>query len=96
MFQNYREAMFPWMRTIDNIAYVVDSGLIKQNHFHSESGIQSLDLVRHSRAGCDTQCDSNANVLTNQWLHRGEAEIFLPRISALIHFRFLGSIWRPR
>ena len=21
MFQNYREAMFPWMRTIDNIAY---------------------------------------------------------------------------
>ena len=21
VFQNYREAMFPWMRTIDNIAY---------------------------------------------------------------------------
>ncbi len=21
MFQNYREALFPWMRTIDNIAY---------------------------------------------------------------------------
>jgi hypothetical protein len=42
------------------------------------------------------QCDSKANVLTNPWLHRGGSQIFLSRISALIHFRFLGSIWRPR
>ncbi len=39
--------------TIDGTRYVVDSGLIKQNHFHSETGIQSLDTVPHSRAGCD-------------------------------------------
>lgn len=39
--------------TIDNIAYVVDSGIVKQNHFHPETGIQSLDFVCHSRAGCD-------------------------------------------
>jgi RNA helicase HrpA len=38
--------------TIDGIVYVVDSGLIKQTHFHPESGIQSLDVVEHSQAGC--------------------------------------------
>lgn len=39
--------------TIDGIVYVVDSGLIKQTHFHSDSGIQSLDITLHSQAGCD-------------------------------------------
>lgn len=39
--------------TIDGIVYVVDSGQIKQNSFHAESGIQSLDVVEHSRSGCD-------------------------------------------
>ncbi len=39
--------------TVDGIVYVVDSGLIKQSHFHSESGIQSLDIVAHSQAGCN-------------------------------------------
>lgn len=39
--------------TIDNVAYVVDCGMIKQACFHPETGIKSLDLVRHSRAGCD-------------------------------------------
>jgi len=38
--------------TINGVVYVVDSGYIKQTHFHPESGIQSLDLVRHSQAGC--------------------------------------------
>lgn len=39
--------------TIEGVVYVVDSGVIKQNNFHPTTGIQSLDLVRHSRAGCD-------------------------------------------
>ena len=39
--------------TIDGVVYVVDSGMIRQTHFHSESGIQSLDYIKHSRAGCD-------------------------------------------
>lgn len=39
--------------TIDGVVYVIDSGLIKQSHFHPESGIQSLDVVQHSQAGCN-------------------------------------------
>ena len=39
--------------TIDGIVYVVDSGVVKQMHFHPESGIQSLDFVSHSKAGCN-------------------------------------------
>ncbi len=38
--------------TIDGIVYVVDSGLIKETHFHPLSGIQSLDVVEHSQSGC--------------------------------------------
>jgi hypothetical protein len=34
--------------------------------------------------------------LINQWLRHNCLKIFLSRISALIHFRFLGSIWRRR
>lgn len=39
--------------TLDGVAYVIDSGLIKQTHFHPESGIQSLDLIQHSQSGCE-------------------------------------------
>lgn len=39
--------------TIDGLVYVVDSGFIKQTHFHPESGIQSLDVILHSKAGCN-------------------------------------------
>src|SRR3989338_9149176 len=39
--------------TIDGIVYVVDSGFIKQMNFHPESGIQSLDVVLHSKSGCE-------------------------------------------
>lgn len=39
--------------TIDGVVYVVDSGLIKQTGFDPLSGIQSLDTVDHSQAGCN-------------------------------------------
>jgi ATP-dependent helicase HrpA len=39
--------------TVEGIVYVVDSGLIKQANFHPDTGIQSLDIVEHSRAGCE-------------------------------------------
>jgi len=39
--------------TVDGVVYVVDSGLIKQAGFDPLSGIQSLDIVRHSQSGCD-------------------------------------------
>ncbi len=39
--------------TIDGIVYVVDTGLIKQTNFDHQSGVGSLDVVKHSRAGCD-------------------------------------------
>ncbi len=39
--------------TIDGVVYVIDSGMVKETHFHPESGIQSLDEVRHSQAGCN-------------------------------------------
>lgn len=39
--------------TLDGVVYVIDSGLIKQTHFHPESGIQSLDLISHSQSGCE-------------------------------------------
>lgn len=39
--------------TIDGIVYVVDSGLVKETSFHPMTGIQSLDTVPHSKAGCD-------------------------------------------
>lgn len=39
--------------TIDGVRFVVDSGLIKQQHFDSKTGLQSLDVVAHSVAGCE-------------------------------------------
>lgn len=39
--------------TVDGVVYVVDSGLVKQTHFDAQTGIQSLDVVRHSQAGCN-------------------------------------------
>lgn len=39
--------------TPPGVVYVVDSGLIKQANFHTDTGIQSLDVVEHSQAGCD-------------------------------------------
>jgi ATP-dependent RNA helicase DHX8/PRP22 len=38
--------------TIDGVVYVIDTGRIKETHFNSQSGIQSLDLVEHSQSGC--------------------------------------------
>jgi RNA helicase HrpA len=38
--------------TVDGVVYVVDSGLVKQTSFNATSGIQSLDTVLHSQAGC--------------------------------------------
>lgn len=38
--------------TIEGVVYVVDSGLVKQTDFHPDMGIQSLDTVEHSKAGC--------------------------------------------
>ena len=45
-----------------------------------------------SRRGA--RCDSKSTSLTNQRLRHNCTQIYLPRISALIHFRLLGSIWR--
>lgn len=39
--------------TIDGVVYVIDAGRVKQIQFDSISGIQSLDTVKHSRAGCE-------------------------------------------
>ncbi len=39
--------------TIDGIVYVVDSGLVKQMSYNAKSGIQSLEVVKHSKAGCE-------------------------------------------
>lgn len=39
--------------TLDNTVYVIDSGHIKQTNFHPDSGIQSLDSMEHSQAGCE-------------------------------------------
>ena len=39
--------------TVDGVVYVIDTGLVKQTHFDSYTGIQSLDEIRHSQAGCD-------------------------------------------
>lgn len=38
--------------TVDGVVYVVDSGLVKQTSFNAQTGIQSLDVVEHSQAGC--------------------------------------------
>ena len=38
--------------TIEGLVYVVNGGLIKQKNFHSNTGIESLDVVEHSQAGC--------------------------------------------
>ena len=51
---------------------------------------------RESCLCCNARCDSKANVVDIQEPRHNWHQIFLPRISALIHFRFLGSIWRPR
>ena len=39
--------------TIDGVVYVIDSGRIKETHFDTQSGIQSLDVVPHSQSGCN-------------------------------------------
>lgn len=39
--------------TIDGIVYVVDSGHVKQSSFDPQTGIQSLEVVHHSQAGCN-------------------------------------------
>ena len=39
--------------TVDGVVFVVDSGFIKQANFHTETGIESLDVVEHSQAGCN-------------------------------------------
>ena len=39
--------------TIDGIVFVIDTGYIKQASFNPASGVGSLDVVKHSRAGCD-------------------------------------------
>jgi len=37
--------------TIDGIGVVIDSGLVKQLEFEPESGVKSLKLIEHSKAG---------------------------------------------
>ncbi|MDO8594695.1 MAG: helicase-related protein [bacterium] len=39
--------------TIEGIKYVIDSGLIKNNVFSEESGVQSLLVEKHSQSGCE-------------------------------------------
>ncbi|MDO8560702.1 MAG: ATP-dependent RNA helicase [bacterium] len=39
--------------TIDGVVYVIDSGYIKQTGYNSQSGVGSLNVIEHSRAGCD-------------------------------------------
>ncbi len=39
--------------TIDGLVYVIDGGLIKETHFDPSVGMQSLDAVEHSKAGCE-------------------------------------------
>lgn len=39
--------------TIDGVVYVVDSGFIKQTDFNPASGIGSLEVVEHSKSGCN-------------------------------------------
>ncbi|MBX4187640.1 MAG: ATP-dependent RNA helicase [Candidatus Doudnabacteria bacterium] len=39
--------------TVEGIVHVVDGGYIKESNFHSETGIKSLDMVKHSQAGCN-------------------------------------------
>jgi hypothetical protein len=60
-------------------------------------------MTGSSRSGCSSAgciaphgVTQKAALLAKQWLHHGAPQIFLSRISALIHFRLLGSIWRPR
>lgn len=38
--------------TIDGVAHVIDSGLIKQTNYNPQTGIKTLDCVRHSKSGC--------------------------------------------
>ena len=39
--------------TIDGVVYVIDSGRIKQIQFNPKTGIQALEVVEHSQAGCE-------------------------------------------
>lgn len=39
--------------TIDNISCVVDCGYIKQSEFYPRTGIEGLDVIEHSQAGCN-------------------------------------------
>ncbi len=38
--------------TVEGVKYIVDTGYVKQSHFHPKAGIESLDVVAHSKAGC--------------------------------------------
>ncbi len=39
--------------TVDGIAYVVDAGFVKESDFNSDNGLAGLDVIKHSKAGCD-------------------------------------------
>ncbi len=39
--------------TIDGVVYVIDPGLIKQSNFDADTGFDRLEVVAHSRAGCN-------------------------------------------
>ncbi|HSE35354.1 MAG TPA: ATP-dependent RNA helicase [Candidatus Paceibacterota bacterium] len=39
--------------TIEGIAYVIDSGLIRQSEYYPKAGFRGVDLTLHSQAGCD-------------------------------------------
>jgi HrpA-like RNA helicase len=39
--------------TVEGVKYVVDTGYVKQSNFHPKAGIESLDVVMHSKAGCE-------------------------------------------
>lgn len=39
--------------TIPGVTCVIDSGLVKESRFDVETGIESLDVIKHSQAGCN-------------------------------------------
>jgi hypothetical protein len=64
---------------------------------HNDSIGHVLDSIWPDFSLCSAAwCDSKAYRLIIQGLRHDLHQIFLSRISALIHFRVLGSIWRLR
>src|SRR3989344_3046572 len=55
--------------TVEGIVYVVDSGLVKQSHFHVDTGIRSLDIVEHSQAGCNQRAGRAGRVRSGVCYH---------------------------